>query len=734
MKDESVIFSAPPRLLLGVGFLFWGAMLDTPFLGLIGALLMEARYWTNLRWKFGEGGFAKAWQLSVLLLVVSAVVKMGSEEDRVESAVTVLSMLPYVFLPLMLAQQYASDRGVPLTTFSFVARRKMAKDRAAGREVRVLPCQLGYPYLGLILISSGLGVNDLKWYGIGVTVLMACILHSMKKGEGVRRPRAWILAFGCAIFIAGGISGGTYWAYGKFKRATASRGQSHEHRGLTTALGNVGKLKLNPAIVWRYQHKGGSRPARLRMAAYDTFAYDRWTKRLPSRAQRRVSEERDAGGGLVRLFSSEEKKRKDHAYREDDLSFEGPLLGTLRGQVKDSTLLPIPPTSRRFLKVAADELHVNGLGTTEVSDPDQGSIELNFVAGEKRVFEEDPTEFDLVILPSEVPGMERFWKQEGEILPKWIHDIEDSDDLVTSKKILERVDLPVIENLRPDLERQTRLWAKIQNALRKKNYTLDLKPKKKEPPVTDFIHSMDAGHCEYFASAATLLLRRAGIPSRYVVGYAVDERGKNPGEWILRGKHAHAWCQAYLGGTWRLEPSTTGIGGEVWRCRRGRWVEIDLTPGAWLEMDTAETGWRRRLADWWQVFTEDIVLWFGRPKVIGVLKFVMWFSGAFLLLWIINRLWRTRTRKSKVLKGSWEERCVDLRLLRDLEKWLKKRNQVRPVGVPVGEWLGMVYPTESAALVKKYQTLKFDPQPPAGDLKQEIEEFKKTVRAQSRKM
>ena len=61
MKEEEVMFQAPPRLLMGVTFLFWGAMQQQALAGLIAAIVFEARHWTSLRWTFGEKGFARAW-------------------------------------------------------------------------------------------------------------------------------------------------------------------------------------------------------------------------------------------------------------------------------------------------------------------------------------------------------------------------------------------------------------------------------------------------------------------------------------------------------------------------------------------------------------------------------------------------------------------------------------------------------------------------------------------------
>ena len=59
-----------------------------------------------------------------------------------------------------------------------------------------------------------------------------------------------------------------------------------------------------------------------------------------------------------------------------------------------------------------------------------------------------------------------------------------------------------------------------------------------------FLEESDTGYCVHFASAATVLLRAAGIPARYVEGYAVDV---SAGQTVLvRELHAHAWVEYYL--------------------------------------------------------------------------------------------------------------------------------------------------------------------------------------------
>jgi protein-glutamine gamma-glutamyltransferase len=69
-----------------------------------------------------------------------------------------------------------------------------------------------------------------------------------------------------------------------------------------------------------------------------------------------------------------------------------------------------------------------------------------------------------------------------------------------------------------------------------------------------------AGHCEYFASAMTVMLRALGIPARYVNGFQTGEYNDVGGDFIVRASDAHSWVEVYFPGYGWLEFDPTPAG------------------------------------------------------------------------------------------------------------------------------------------------------------------------------
>ncbi|MFN2385887.1 MAG: transglutaminaseTgpA domain-containing protein [Thermoanaerobaculia bacterium] len=78
-------------------------------------------------------------------------------------------------------------------------------------------------------------------------------------------------------------------------------------------------------------------------------------------------------------------------------------------------------------------------------------------------------------------------------------------------------------------------------------YTLDA-PAPQGDPLVHFLLRSRAGHCEYFASAAAMMLAARGVPARLVTGSYGGEMGLFSGAIIVRGGNLHAWVEANLDG------------------------------------------------------------------------------------------------------------------------------------------------------------------------------------------
>lgn len=77
-------------------------------------------------------------------------------------------------------------------------------------------------------------------------------------------------------------------------------------------------------------------------------------------------------------------------------------------------------------------------------------------------------------------------------------------------------------------------------------YTLELPNPLPADPLAHFLFQRKKGHCEYFATAMTIMLRTIGIPARVVNGFRGGEYNDITGSYMIRAKDAHSWVEAYF--------------------------------------------------------------------------------------------------------------------------------------------------------------------------------------------
>ncbi len=117
-------------------------------------------------------------------------------------------------------------------------------------------------------------------------------------------------------------------------------------------------------------------------------------------------------------------------------------------------------------------------------------------------------------------------------------------------------------------------------------YTLDFTTVNRDESldsIEDFVRNHKTGHCSLYSAALCLMLRSQGIPARVVVGYMGGSYNEMANTYVVSGRHAHAWVEAYIPpGDYGTEVDP-GMYGE-----NGVWVTLDPTPGTSFDFSAGE--------------------------------------------------------------------------------------------------------------------------------------------------
>jgi len=183
---------------------------------------------------------------------------------------------------------------------------------------------------------------------------------------------------------------------------------------------------------------------------------------------------------------------------------------------------------------------------------------------------------------------------------------------------------------------QDKIEAVTQFLRRNNRYSLTVNPGAGDP-ISNFILGHKAAHCEYFASAAVVLLRALSIPTRYVSGYfAYESDGRG---WpLVRQRDAHAWAQSWV----------RGVG----------WVTVDATPGGGRpDAQASPIPFWWRTWEWMQDALGTIrqwvvaASWLARGTVFGLLVLG-------LLIPQVYRYWQRRRRASRGFRYSQSDAAL----------------------------------------------------------------------------
>jgi len=494
-----------PRGILGVALALWGVSLGVPLVGIVLGIALEAARSAPPSARFATPGRLALAARACIVLAVGSLVYTAVTGRFPHALYSWLRWLPLFVLPLPIAQALAGG-SLPVSAFADALR------PGAGAKVGAATIDTTFAFVAVTLVAAATGGKAEQWFYYAAAAIVAWALLS-------RVPRARWLSGG-ALVLAGltlgyGVHRGLWTLQGEIEELDfeslqeffTPRPDPFRER---TRIGDVGKKKLNDRILMRVFAEG-PRPGSilLRESAFDQYGGGEW--KSSARSFRAV--QRDADRWILR----EGPPKQRITVRRSIPGGEG--------------LLALPAGAEVLDQLPADAVETLPTGAVRAKGTPR------FVS--LRVAYDEAIEGGTQAADLEVPG----------ILAPVLDQVIGEARL---KHATPRETLAAIE----------RLFAE------RYFYSLNLADRAgKARTLADFLLRDHKGHCEFFATGTTLLLRRAGIPARYTVGYSAQEYSALERAFVVRHRHAHAWTSAFID---------------------GRWITVDTTPARWAEEEAEE--------------------------------------------------------------------------------------------------------------------------------------------------
>ncbi len=649
----------PPRLIIGAALLFWGAITGNPVIGLILALFLEAANWIQTRWDFRSTAQSRSWRLSLALMVVVGVL-IWIDGDHYSALPRLFIWLPLLLAPIQFVQSYGTSDRIALSAFSLFTSVYEKRNLRLGLPASLIHFNFGNIYLLVIFLSASLGkYADSRIFFVGILALVSWLLYARMKSRLL--AICVLMAFAGIGSLAGqiGLKNLYEWAS---KRAI---GDSFEQLGPSenrTNIGSLGELKQSPQMLWRLTPDPDSAPPRLlRTYVYNEYRGISWRSRGDDLREFKEEDFRDLTN--IQIFGREPAFLIPDESSPADLGANFPSF-SIRGASSTGATLPLPSNTSTAQNFALDGIEINPLGSVRIF-PRKAIIDGSVRWRSRSISEATPNpRLDLSLSPAE------------EVVVRDIVKKLNLTALPTTSAKLNRISQYFRDNFS-----YTR-YLSIQG-----NYAT------RPTPIEQFLTTNKSGHCEYFATAAALILRAAEIPARYCVGFVVAELDPKRNYFVIRGTHAHAWVR-------------------YWDRDASRWKDFDPTPGSWLEAESGGANSPGRFADYFQRLKEDFFIWRNRPRNRLGATVAMWSLGTCLLLFIASRLRKSRLRNKHTFHPQYQTGTPIRTPLHDIEHAATRILGPRPTGTTFGQWLyGLKrYPISDRVLedtISLHQVIRF---------------------------
>ena len=634
---------SPPPLLLGAGLIFWGWQTGFFLVAIPLAVLIEAARALTWRLDLSSTDFHRVTDLCTLLIVVAGVYLFSTTGTARTTggprAMTLLfQSLPPLLFPLMASQAYSVAGKIPLTAFFWGLRRQAARDPSA----KPVPVDLGYLYFALCVLSASAANQRTLAFYAGLCALAGWTLWSWRSPRF--SPFWW-----APLVVAAAVAGyGGHIALHQLQQALEQtafddifslvRRDADPFR-VTTAIGHLGNLKFSDRTVLRVEPRDGLPvPLLLREATYDVYNSSTW---LAS----------GAGFTAVQPDADGETWKFANGRGTGERVTVSAYLNRGRG------VLALPGGAFELERLAVVSVRRNRLGAVKVEEG-LGLITYTARFGPDGPLDGPPIDTDL-----------RIPAQEAAIIAPIASELGLAG--APPAEAVKRVEGFFRQNFKYSLWQRER--------------------PRHGTALGEFLQSSRAGHCEYFASATVLLLRAAGVPARYAVGYSVQEWSRLERRWIVRARHGHSWALAYVDGAWR---------------------DVDTTPSIWADAERDEGSIFESFRDLWSWGGFLFSRWRWSEGESGVGEYAAWLLIPLVLLLV----WRLYSRRH-VRHGAGETRAIGALPLHPghdsefylIARRLEAEGRGRRPAEPASSWIDRIQAPELHPIVALHYRYRFDP-------------------------
>jgi hypothetical protein len=647
-------------LLVGAALLFWAQQTGLWFAAVPMAVGLEGALLLRRRWELSREDFHRIGDLSTLLFV-ALVFYLYLTREMIRAVAAILAWLPVACFPLIAAQYLSAAGRLDLGALFWSMRRRNAD--AAGGSI-----DISYPYFTLCLLSAGAANVRTYVYYAGVWLLCAAALWQVRS----RSTPAWLwaalVAAAGALGFAGqsGLAGLQLSLENAAVDAVFGRGGSEtDPYRSRTALGQIGLLQQSGEIVLRVSAEQRP-PALLREASYNRYLGAQWLARDPGFAPLRA-----AGDGtsweLAPSAPGEESIVVTAVWPRGD------------------GMLALPLGATRVEGLRAGGVGRNRLGAVKATE---ASAVLGYRVryGAAPARDAAPAPADLEVPPSEAATFAALARQLG------------------LARLPPRRALDVVARYFSDNFRYTVFQEKASSE-----------------PLRDFLLKTRAGHCEYFATATVLLLRAAGIPARYAVGYSVQEYSRLEKAYVLRQRHGHAWALAYVDGAWR---------------------DLDTTPASWSDVEQSRGSRLEPLSDlisWARLRAARLRSRWSQSDGRGLTAWLLLLALAGWIFWKASALVKDSRRAAGASAGAPAVRGADSEFFA-VEKELARAGLGRRSEEAPAAWLERIADAVGAAEIAPLRALlalhyrhRFDPVGLRPDEREELRRSAESWLAENRR-